>query len=74
MMEVFDSEQRMREVHELHETLLSIRAGKFMNEEDEKIDLFGSKPFDFNAFNDDLNDDHYEVDIKIKGKSAKVSK
>lgn len=74
MIEFFDSEQRMREVHELHETLVLIKAGKFMSDEDEKIDLFGSKPFDFNAFDDDLNDEHYDVDIKIKGKSAKASK
>ena len=74
MMEIFDSEQRMREVHELHETLLKIRAGKLMSDEDEKIDLFGSKPFDFNGFGDDLNDEYYETDIKIKGKSSKATK
>jgi len=64
----------MREVHELHETLLKIRAGKLMSDEDEKIDLFGSKPFDFNGFGDDLNDEYYDVDIKIKGKSSKATK
>ena len=71
---MFDSGQRMREVHELHETLLKIRAGRLMSEEDEKIDLFGFKQFDFNGFDDDLNDEYYEVDIKIKGKSSKVTK
>ena len=74
MMEIFDSEQRMREVHELHETLVKIRAGKLMSDEDEKIDLFGSRPFDFNSFDDDLNDEYYDTDIKIKGKSSKASK
>jgi hypothetical protein len=45
-----------------------------MSDEDEKIDLFGSKPFDFNGFGDDLNDEYYEVDLKLKGKSSKATK
>jgi hypothetical protein len=69
MMELFNSDQRMREVHEIHETLLKIRAGKIADEEN---DCFGFRPqFDFNGFDDDLNDDDFQFDIKIRGQLNK---
>ena len=59
----------MREVHEIHDTLCKIRAGKL----EDNRDCFGFKAsFDNNGFDDDLNDDY--LDIKIKGMSNKDSK
>ena len=72
MMEIFDPTQRMKEVHEIHDTLCKIRAGKL----DEAEEDYRHQAFDLNGFEDVLGDDDftcYET-VKIKGMSSKNSK
>lgn len=53
-MQVFDPTRRIKEVHEMHETLCKIRAGK-LNVDEIEANLYNLQGFDGL---DDFDDDH----------------
>lgn len=68
-LENFDPQQRMKEIHEINESLIKIKAGKFFEDEDYQ----NLNSYDFSTFQamDEVEDFFDEFTYKLEEKKPK---